>query len=143
MASKTVESHRAGAEVCHGDAECRKKSVELLGELGLPRNLFPLVDIQEVRIQQTTGFMWLVQKKSTTYTIEKIKRKVSYATEVSAFVGPRSIKKLSGGEDEGAPPMADRLRDVLRRPYHQRTHLQDPHRNLRQLRGLRLRPRMK
>ncbi|KAJ6794712.1 Uncharacterized protein M6B38_230300 [Iris pallida] len=96
MASKTVESHRAGAEVCHGDAECRKKSVELLGELGLPRNLFPVVDIQEFGYNRTTGFMWLVQKKSTTYTFEKIKRKVSYATEVSAFVGPRSIKKLSG-----------------------------------------------
>uniref|UniRef100_G3MTL8 DUF538 domain-containing protein n=1 Tax=Amblyomma maculatum TaxID=34609 RepID=G3MTL8_AMBMU len=96
MASKTIESNRAGAEVYKGDAECRRKSIELLGELGLPKNLFHLEDIQEFGYNRTTGFMWFIQKKSSTYTFEKIKRKVSYATEVTAFVEPRSIKKLTG-----------------------------------------------
>ena len=33
-----IESHRSGAEVVSGDdAMCRKKSVELLEELGLPK----------------------------------------------------------------------------------------------------------
>ena len=45
MASQAIESHRAGAEVVTGDATCRKKSVELLEELGLPKGLLPMEDV--------------------------------------------------------------------------------------------------
>ena len=54
MASQDIQSHRAGAEVITGDAACRKKSVELLEELGLPKGLLPMQDIQAgVRVQPT------------------------------------------------------------------------------------------
>ena len=60
MASQAIESHRAGAEVVTGDATRRKKSVELLEELGLPKGLLPMEDIQEFGYNHETGFMWLV-----------------------------------------------------------------------------------
>jgi len=47
MASQAIECHRAGAEVFTRDATCRKKSVELLEEFGLPNGILPLEDIQE------------------------------------------------------------------------------------------------
>uniref|UniRef100_I1Q7M0 Uncharacterized protein n=1 Tax=Oryza glaberrima TaxID=4538 RepID=I1Q7M0_ORYGL len=62
MASQ-IESHRSGAEVVNGDAICRKRSIELLGELGLPKGLLPLEDIEEFGYNRDTGFMWLVQEE--------------------------------------------------------------------------------
>jgi len=59
MASQ-IESHRSGAEVVTGDAICRKKSIKLLEELGLPKGLLPMEDIQEFGYNRSTGFMWLV-----------------------------------------------------------------------------------
>ena len=45
MVSQDIKSHCAGAEVIIGDAASRKKSVELLEELGLPKGLLPMEDI--------------------------------------------------------------------------------------------------
>ena len=72
MASQAIESHRAGAEVVTGgDAICRKKSIELLEELGLPKGLLPMEDIQEFGYDRDTGFLWLVQgKKKVEHTFK-------------------------------------------------------------------------
>ncbi|RWV96551.1 hypothetical protein GW17_00040727, partial [Ensete ventricosum] len=59
-----------GAQVYQGDSICKKKSIELLAELRLPKGLFPLED--------------------------KIKRQVSYAPEVTAFVEEGKMKKMTG-----------------------------------------------
>uniref|UniRef100_A0A0E0AFA5 Uncharacterized protein n=1 Tax=Oryza glumipatula TaxID=40148 RepID=A0A0E0AFA5_9ORYZ len=84
MASQ-IESHRASAEIVNGDAICRKKSIELLEELGLPKGLLPLEDIEEFGYNRDTGFMWMVQrKKKIEHTFKKIKQTVSYAGEVTA-----------------------------------------------------------
>jgi len=96
MASQTIESYRAGAEIYHGDAECRKKSIELLEELCLPKGLFPMEDIQELGYNRAARFVWIIQKKNKNHTFKKIKRQVSYATEVTAFVEPRKMKKMTG-----------------------------------------------
>ncbi|KAK3121035.1 hypothetical protein QOZ80_8BG0645070 [Eleusine coracana subsp. coracana] len=70
MASQIIESHHAGTEVIKGDAICRKKTIELL-ELGLPKGLLPLEDIQEFGYNRATGFMWLVQgKKKVEHTFK-------------------------------------------------------------------------
>ncbi|KAF0926093.1 hypothetical protein E2562_021807 [Oryza meyeriana var. granulata] len=95
MASQ-VESHRAGAEVVNGDGVCRKKSIGLLEELGLPKGLLPLEDIEEFGYNRETGFMWLVQKKKIEHTFKKIKQTVSYAGEVTAFVEKGKLKKITG-----------------------------------------------
>jgi len=59
MASQAMECHLAGEEVFTGDATCRKKSVELLEELGLPKGLLPLEDIQEFGYNRDSGFIFL------------------------------------------------------------------------------------
>ncbi|KAL6880509.1 hypothetical protein ACP4OV_012074 [Aristida adscensionis] len=96
MASIIVSNH-AGAEIVNGDAICKKKSVELLEELGLPKGLLPTEDIQEFGYNRATGFMWLVQgKKKVEHTFKKIKQTVSYATEVTAFAKKGKLRKITG-----------------------------------------------
>uniref|UniRef100_J3MI75 Uncharacterized protein n=1 Tax=Oryza brachyantha TaxID=4533 RepID=J3MI75_ORYBR len=98
MASQLIESHRAGAEIVTGDDICRKKSIELLEELGLPVGLLPLEDIEEFGYNQQTGFLWMVQrkKKKIEHTFKKIKQTVSYAGEVTAFAEKGKLKKITG-----------------------------------------------
>ncbi|PKA49804.1 hypothetical protein AXF42_Ash004346 [Apostasia shenzhenica] len=96
MASKTIESYRAGAEVFHGDELCRKKSIELLEELCLPNGLFPMEDLEEFGYNREVGFVWLIQKKKKDHVFKQIKRAVSYATEVTAFVEKYKLKKMTG-----------------------------------------------
>ncbi|KAJ0980285.1 hypothetical protein J5N97_008540 [Dioscorea zingiberensis] len=96
MASQTVEKYRKGAEIYNGDALCKKKSIELLEELGLPNGLFPLEDIEEFGFNRQEGFIWLVQRKKKDHTFKKIKRAVSYAPEVTAFVEKSKMKKMTG-----------------------------------------------
>ncbi|XP_006657407.1 uncharacterized protein LOC102719309 [Oryza brachyantha] len=97
MASQ-IENHRAGAEIVTGDDVCRNKSMELLGELGLPMGLLPLEDIEEFGYNRQTGFLWMVQrrKKKVEHTFKKIKQTVSYAGEVTAFVGEGKLRKITG-----------------------------------------------
>ncbi|EMS57683.1 hypothetical protein TRIUR3_00883 [Triticum urartu] len=96
MASQLVESHLTGAEIVKGDDVCKKRSVELLEELSLPKGLFPLSDIEEVAYNRESGFVWMLQKKKNEHTFKKIKQTVSYATEVTAFVEKGKIKKVTG-----------------------------------------------
>ncbi|CAL9193035.1 unnamed protein product [Musa hybrid cultivar] len=97
MAAQTIENYKVGAEVYHGDhALCSKKSVQLLQELGLPKGLLPLEGIEEFGYNRAAGFMWLLQKKKKEHTFKKIKQHVSYATEVTAFVEERKLKKITG-----------------------------------------------
>ena len=97
MASQAIDSHRAGAEVVTGDAACRKKSIELLEELSLPKGLLPMDDIQEFGYNRETGFMWLVQgEKKVEHTFKKIKQTVSYAPEVTAFAEKGKLRKITG-----------------------------------------------
>ncbi|KAG8081340.1 hypothetical protein GUJ93_ZPchr0007g4496 [Zizania palustris] len=96
MASQ-IESHRVGAEIAIGDDICRKKSIEMLQEVGLPMGLLPLEDIEEFGYNRDTGFMWLLQrKKKIEHTFKKIKQTVSYAGEVTAFVEKGKLKKITG-----------------------------------------------
>ncbi|KAK8924160.1 hypothetical protein KSP39_PZI019729 [Platanthera zijinensis] len=96
MASQAIDSHRDGAEVFHGDEACRKKSVELLEELCLPKGLFPLEDMEEFGYNRASGFIWLTQKKKKEHVFKQIKRAVSYAPEVTAIVEKYKLRKLTG-----------------------------------------------
>ncbi|THU64881.1 hypothetical protein C4D60_Mb01t31150 [Musa balbisiana] len=97
MAMQMIENYKAGAEVYHGDhALCKKKSMQLLQEMGLPKGLLPLEDVEEFGYHRASGFMWIVQKKKIEHTFKKIKQHVSYATEVTAFVEQRKMKKIIG-----------------------------------------------
>uniref|UniRef100_A0A0E0BKV6 Uncharacterized protein n=3 Tax=Oryza TaxID=4527 RepID=A0A0E0BKV6_9ORYZ len=96
MASQIIETNRVGAEVINGDAASKKKSIELLQELNLPKGLFPLDDIEEFGYNRANGFMWILHRKKKEHTFKKIKQTVSYATEVTAFVEKGKLKKITG-----------------------------------------------
>ncbi|KAH7660830.1 At5g01610-like protein [Dioscorea alata] len=96
MASQMIQSYRSGAEICNVDALCKKKSIQLLEEIGFPNGLFPLDDIEEFGYNREVGFVWLIQKKKKDHTFKKIKRTVSFAPEVTAFVENGKMKKMTG-----------------------------------------------
>ncbi|KAF7066211.1 hypothetical protein CFC21_072231 [Triticum aestivum] len=96
MASQLVESHRAGAEVHKGNDICKKKTIELLEELDLPKGLFPMDDIEEVGHNCESGFVWMLQKKKNKHMFNKLNQTVSYDTEVTAFVEKGKMKKVTG-----------------------------------------------
>jgi Protein of unknown function, DUF538 len=96
MASQIINNYREGADVAGGDAECKKKSLQLLQELGLPNGLFPLENIEEFGYNRDAGFIWFIQKKKIEHNFKKIKQVVSYATEVTTFVEKGKLKKITG-----------------------------------------------
>ncbi|XP_059668990.1 uncharacterized protein LOC132314097 [Cornus florida] len=96
MSSQKVASHRENAEIYHGEALCKQKSRELLEKVSLPKGLLPLDDVVEVGHNQSTGFVWLKQKKKTQHRFRLIGRNVSYDTEVTAFMEDRRMRKLTG-----------------------------------------------
>ncbi|XBI26122.1 hypothetical protein VPH35_050909 [Triticum aestivum] len=94
--AQAIEAQREGAEVYHGAVLCAEKALELLAETNMPLGLLPLADIEEVGYNRATGFVWLRQKKALTHTFKQIGRQVSYATEVTAFVEDRKMKRMTG-----------------------------------------------
>jgi Protein of unknown function, DUF538 len=96
MAAQIINNYRVGANIITGDADCKKKSLQLLEELALPNGLFPLENIEEFGYNQNAGFIWFVQKKKIEHTFKKIKQVVSYTTEVTAFVEKGRLKKITG-----------------------------------------------
>ncbi|XP_078444429.1 uncharacterized protein At5g01610-like [Wolffia australiana] len=91
-----VDNYRNNAEVFHGEAACKKMLAELLKDLGLPLGLIPLSEVTEVGYNKQDGFLWVLRKKKAEHNFKAIKQLVSYATEVTASVEPRKIKKMTG-----------------------------------------------
>ncbi|KAF3333295.1 hypothetical protein FCM35_KLT00986 [Carex littledalei] len=96
MAQQLIENNRQGAEVYTGHDLCKKKSIEILQELHLPRGLLPLIDMEEVGYNRSTGLMWLKQRKETTHNFKRIGRNVWYAKEVTAYVEDRKMARITG-----------------------------------------------
>ncbi|KAI3942816.1 hypothetical protein MKW92_035148 [Papaver armeniacum] len=96
MASQMIENHRENAETYTGDEICKAKSLELLNEISLPNGLLPLEDVTEVGYNQTSGFVWLRQKKKKEHYFKSVGKPVSYAAEVTAFVEKHRLKKITG-----------------------------------------------
>uniref|UniRef100_A0A5B6YIU2 DUF538 family protein n=1 Tax=Davidia involucrata TaxID=16924 RepID=A0A5B6YIU2_DAVIN len=96
MSSQQIANHRENAEIYHGEAICKQKSRELLEKISLPKGLLPLDDLVEVGHNETTGFVWLKQKKKKEHKFRLIGRNVSYDTEVTAFVDDRRMRRLTG-----------------------------------------------
>ncbi|KAG6507686.1 hypothetical protein ZIOFF_033037 [Zingiber officinale] len=96
MASQLIEEQRRGAEIHKGHGVCRQHLVPLLKDLSLPEGILPLEDIEEFGHNRVTGFVWLIQRKKKNHMFEKIKQLVSFATEVTAFIEDRKLKKITG-----------------------------------------------
>ncbi|KAL2513956.1 hypothetical protein Fot_27927 [Forsythia ovata] len=96
MSLITDEIRSSASEFYTGHDICQVKSKFLLTEVLLPNGLLPLEDIEECGYVKDTGFVWLRQKKKTEHKFKEIGRQVQYATEVTAYVEPNKIKKLTG-----------------------------------------------
>ncbi|OUZ99895.1 Protein of unknown function DUF538 [Macleaya cordata] len=98
MASQAIENYREEAEIYKSEALCKKKAMEFMEELFLPKGLLlPLDDLMEVGYNRAAGFVWFKQKnKKKEYFFCSIGCTVSYAPEVTAFIENRRIKKLTG-----------------------------------------------
>ncbi|GMI85053.1 SVB-like [Hibiscus trionum] len=96
MSLVTEEIKASASEIYHGNEICQEKYKCLLEEMGFPRGLLPLKDIEECGYVKDTGFVWLKQKKSTTHKFDKIGKLTSYATEVTSVIEKNRIRKLNG-----------------------------------------------
>ncbi|KAG2680690.1 hypothetical protein I3760_11G110100 [Carya illinoinensis] len=96
------QDERAGAEIVHGSEECYRHSVELLAELGFPRGVLPLQDLEECGRVRETGFVWMKQKAPYEHFFAGTNTRVSYASEVTAYVEKLKMKKMTGVKSKQA-----------------------------------------
>lgn len=94
--TRSGEDERAGAEIVYDPEECLRQSIDLLDELGFPRGVLPLKDLVECGRVRETGFVWMKQKAPYEHFFEKTNTRVSYATEVTAYVEKLKMKKMTG-----------------------------------------------
>ncbi|KAK1382592.1 Embryogenesis-associated protein EMB8 [Heracleum sosnowskyi] len=87
---------RAGAEIVYGGEACHKHSLELLEELGFPKGVLPLQDLVECGRVRETGFVWMKAKAPYEHFFATTNTRVSYSTEVTAYVEKSKMKKMSG-----------------------------------------------
>ncbi|KAK8503835.1 hypothetical protein V6N13_021619 [Hibiscus sabdariffa] len=90
------DDQRAGAEIVHGGEDCYRHSIELLQELGFPKGVLPLKDLEECGRVRETGFVWMKQKAPCEHFFAGTNTKVSYAAEVTAYVERFKMKKMTG-----------------------------------------------
>ncbi|WCJ27597.1 hypothetical protein M5689_009328 [Euphorbia peplus] len=93
---RTIEDERAGAEIVYGAEDCYRQSVQLLEELGFPKGVLPLKDLEECGRVRETGFVWMKQKAPYEHFFVGTNSKVSYGLEVTAYVEKLKMKKMTG-----------------------------------------------
>ncbi|KDP31592.1 hypothetical protein JCGZ_14817 [Jatropha curcas] len=97
MAStRPTEDERAGAEVVYGAENCYRHSLELLEELGFPKGVLPLKDLEECGRVRETGYVWMKLKAPYEHFFAATNTKVSYAIEVTAYIEKLKMKKMTG-----------------------------------------------
>jgi hypothetical protein len=94
--SSRGQDERAGAEIVHGAEECYRHSVDLLEELGFPKGVLPLQDLEECGRVRETGFVWMKQRAPYEHFFVGSNTRVSYAAEVTAYVEKFKMKKMTG-----------------------------------------------
>lgn len=87
---------RVGAEVVYGAEACYKQSIELLEELGFPKGVLPLQELVECGRVEKTGFVWMKQKAPYEHFFAATNTRVSYSTEVTAYVEKSKMKRMTG-----------------------------------------------
>lgn len=94
--SSRDQDERAGAEIVHGAEECYRHSIDLLEELGFPKGVLPLQDLEECGRVRETGFVWMKQRAPYEHFFVGSNTRVSYAAEVTAYVEKFKMKKMTG-----------------------------------------------
>ncbi|KAK3030672.1 hypothetical protein RJ639_035876 [Escallonia herrerae] len=93
---KNRVDEREGAEIVYGAEECYKKSIELVEELGFPKGVLPLQNLEECGRVPETGFVWMKQKTPYEHFFVGTNTRVSYAREVTSYIEKCKMKKMTG-----------------------------------------------
>lgn len=93
---KIIEQPRDETEIYKGEAICKQKTNFLLDQFFLPRGLLPLDNIVEMGYNRLTGYVWLKQRERKVHRYNDIGRKVSFDTEVTAFVEEHLMRRVTG-----------------------------------------------
>ncbi|CAM8876417.1 hypothetical protein QQ045_019187 [Rhodiola kirilowii] len=96
MSSLVAANQREGAEVVYGAEACYAHSTTMLEELGFPKGVLPLKDLEECGLVRETGFSWMKLKAPFQHYFEGTKTLVSYDVEVTCYVEKCKMKKLAG-----------------------------------------------
>ncbi|KAK8612862.1 hypothetical protein V6N13_092966 [Hibiscus sabdariffa] len=99
MASKQIESRRQGAEIYNETNVCWEKVNEILDKFHIPKGLMPLTNLVELGYNKIMGFIWLKQGKTTKFMFKELGA-TSYGPEITAFIGDRKLKSLTGVESK-------------------------------------------
>lgn len=91
-----MEGEREGAEIVRGAEACYQNSMDLLEELGFPKGVMPLKDLEECGRVRSTGFVWMKQKAPYEHFFRGTNTRVSYAKEVTAYIEKGRMKKMTG-----------------------------------------------
>ncbi|KAK2985945.1 hypothetical protein RJ640_009747 [Escallonia rubra] len=93
--SQLVASHRADAEIFHGEV-CKERIQKLLEDFSLPKGLLPLENFEEMGFNRSSGFLWLKQKKKQAHKFKGTSNTVMYEPVITAFVEDRRLQKVTG-----------------------------------------------
>ncbi|MCD7462513.1 hypothetical protein HAX54_048691 [Datura stramonium] len=91
-----MASEEEGAEIAYGAEECYRRIVKLMQDLGFPRGLLPLKEIEEFGYVCRTGFAWMKQKTPYQHYFTETKTLVRYGIEVTAYMEKGRMKNISG-----------------------------------------------
>ena len=91
-----MDKRKEGGEIVFGAEECYKHTVELLEEMGFPKGVMPMKNLEECGIVKETGFVWMKQKEPFEHFFERTDSLVRYSREVTAYVEKKKMKKMSG-----------------------------------------------
>ncbi|KAA8524981.1 hypothetical protein F0562_011381 [Nyssa sinensis] len=124
--NKSREDERAGAEIVYGSEECYQHSIELLDELGFPRGVLPLQDLEECGRVRETGFVWMKHKAPFEHFFHGTNTLVSYATEVTAYVEKSKMKKMTGVKSKQMFLWVPIVEMSIEDPAKQKIHFKTP-----------------
>ncbi|KAH0463216.1 hypothetical protein IEQ34_007798 [Dendrobium chrysotoxum] len=96
VAETTRLQEREGAEIVRGAEACYQNSMDLLEELGFPKGVMPLQDLEECGRVRATGFVWMKQRAPYEHFFKGTNTKVSYAQEVTAYIEKGKMKRMTG-----------------------------------------------
>ncbi|KAJ3695208.1 hypothetical protein LUZ60_000585 [Juncus effusus] len=89
-------AEKEGAIVTKGHDESLKLAFSILEEFGLPTGLLPLTNVIESGYVKETGYFWIIQENKLDHYFTKIRKYVSYETEITGYIEEKCIKNQTG-----------------------------------------------
>ncbi|KAI5060790.1 hypothetical protein GOP47_0025210 [Adiantum capillus-veneris] len=85
-----------GSLTLEGHDVCFRNASDLLEAMGLPGGLLPMENVVDCGFDKKSGLVWIRQKKPTRHFFHRIRRTVSFGTEVRAYISPNRLHSVSG-----------------------------------------------